>query len=194
MATEIVTRQDVDPGNFMAGVALMDDMLDAGKQHGGADFTEAAINAEEREGEALNLFLRPYLRTLMSQPALLDGFAAALGEIVLCLQMGIVLDPESAFRDLSFGHVFGDAGGQSPDSATDTEATVKTMTVSREETEQLLHHMSELTGLLSLAGDGHLFNLGEDQTVAILSRALNLADECNMTMGRVLPSWETSHA
>lgn len=100
-----------DPTAFMAGVALMDEMLREADQQGKAERRDEEeprrfwIEAQYRAGTDLNFYLRPLVNELLSRPELVDGFAAALGDYLATLHAGLVPGDGDLYTHLSYDDI-----------------------------------------------------------------------------------------
>lgn len=93
---------------FMAGVALMDEMLRAAESEaaGDPDDPEALqpfwLDARLRGGADLNFYLRALVVRLVEKPALIDGFAAALGDYIGSNNSGLAPQNGAVYEHLSY--------------------------------------------------------------------------------------------
>ncbi|EWS53407.1 MULTISPECIES: hypothetical protein [unclassified Methylibium] len=100
-----------DPTSFMAGVALMDEMLREAERQAAAEVAGEDVSggfwieADIRGGVDLNIYLRPLVAELISRPELIEGFSAALGDYLGTLCAGLVPANGDAYTNLSYDDI-----------------------------------------------------------------------------------------
>jgi hypothetical protein len=109
---DLKARAELDEAAFMAGVALFDDMLREADRRARADddaeYAGACIWACVRDGAPLSLYALPMLQRLLAQPESMPGFAAALGDYIGDLQVGMAPGTGAVYERLQFDDVWTD--------------------------------------------------------------------------------------
>lgn len=78
--------------NFMAGIALMDDMLREAERlcmESEASAAKVELETSRRGDHPLVLYLLPFVQRPIAHPELAEGFAAAMGDYIGMLQQGL---------------------------------------------------------------------------------------------------------
>lgn len=90
--------------DFMAGIALFDELLREAERRAFSDDRNNSMNlcGENRYGEPLTLFALEFLETLIHRPELAKGFAGALGDCVGMLQAGLAPAAGDQYTELTF--------------------------------------------------------------------------------------------
>jgi len=91
---------------FLAGVRLAADMLAEQELHRDTTETDTSLLAEFREGAPQANRVVPFLRRLIAEPQMVEGFAAALTDYFAMS----VATLSHYYSEATEGEIFGDAG------------------------------------------------------------------------------------
>jgi hypothetical protein len=192
MATETVSRPEANPSDFMAGVALLDELLREAERLVRKDRSTAIyLDAGGRDGQPLNVYARPFLERLIARPELLDGFAGALGDYLAQVQEGPAPASGDAFTHLTFEDVAPGAGSSraqpsEPERASSSSRRAGLDTLAA--WDAITARLGELEVMLRMiTGEGLDRLLGTGDPGAYVGRCAASASECRRMLDSI---WE----